>query len=108
MLTRINCIYNDDGGWCKNKKIRRSLFGIGARCCAIYPYDGGKECKYQESYKPPRKKNLNEKKTAYNDYHNLELKSNKVVDWRKDIEKRLTKLEKIVESDFRLKEEYRE
>lgn len=38
MGIRINCMWNDRGAWCKNEKIGRSLFGIGARCCVEYPY----------------------------------------------------------------------
>lgn len=52
MPTRINCIYNDKGAWCNNENIKRSLFGIGARCCKIYPYSK-ESCKYQEKYKRP-------------------------------------------------------
>lgn len=39
---RVNCIYNDQGAWCTNKCVKRSLFGIGARCCSEYPYRTGK------------------------------------------------------------------
>ena len=33
MMKNINCKWNDQGAWCKNKNIKRNLFGIGARCC---------------------------------------------------------------------------
>ena len=36
MQIKINCKYNKQGAWCTNKKIKRSLFGIGARCCVEY------------------------------------------------------------------------
>ena len=36
MILKINCEYNDDGAWCTNKKVRRSLFGLGSRCCSEY------------------------------------------------------------------------
>jgi hypothetical protein len=60
-MIRINCIYNDDGAWCKNKKIKRSMLGLGARCCVIYPY-GDNKCdhlvKYTEPPSPPPKRKL--------------------------------------------------
>lgn len=34
MFKKINCIYNNKGAWCTNQKIKKSLFGIGARCCS--------------------------------------------------------------------------
>ena len=49
MNLRVNCICNDRGAWCKNKNIKRSLFGLGARCCIDYPdhiFVG--MCKYRE------------------------------------------------------------
>lgn len=52
MGIRINCKYNDRGAWCTNKNIKRSLFGIGARCCVLYP--DGISCKYQEKYEKPK------------------------------------------------------
>lgn len=33
---KINCIYNSDVSWCTNKNIKRSLFGVGARCCVLH------------------------------------------------------------------------
>jgi len=64
MMIRINCKYNDSGAWCKHKKVKRSLFGIGARCCTLYPYSFDSTCKFQEEFPrpkivppcPPRKK----------------------------------------------------
>lgn len=32
-VKNLNCIFNDNVFWCKNKNIKRSLFGLGARCC---------------------------------------------------------------------------
>lgn len=62
MRIKINCIYNDNGLYCKNKKVKRSLFGIGARCCVIEPLSD-KVCEYRDEYKrpnspPPMKKDL--------------------------------------------------
>lgn len=45
MLLKINCKYNDQEAWCINKNVKRSLFGIGAKCCNLY---NNKKCKYQE------------------------------------------------------------
>ena len=53
MGINVNCIYTDKGAWCKNKKIKRSLFGFGARCCINYPYDN-KECPYRIKYEKPK------------------------------------------------------
>jgi hypothetical protein len=59
-VTRINCVKNNNGAWCKDKRVKRSLFGIGARCCLIYD---GYKCPYQEMYIKPRIGNHND--TAY-------------------------------------------
>ena len=56
MGIKINCIYIDNVAWCKNKNIKRSLFGLGARCCVNYPY--GNNCKYQIKHKRPDIKNI--------------------------------------------------
>ena len=53
MGIRINCKYNDQGAWCFNKNIKRSLLGLGARCCIIYPNWNG-YCEYQEKYARPK------------------------------------------------------
>ena len=53
MGCNINCKDNNQGVWCKNKNVKRSLFGIGARCCLVF---NGKPCPYREKYlKPPYK-----------------------------------------------------
>lgn len=55
----INCIYNDQGAWCKNKAIKKSWWGIGARECIEFQrmlrgYGILEECQYREGYpKPP-------------------------------------------------------
>ena len=56
MQRKINCKYNDQGAWCTNKNVKRSLFGIGARCCTEF---NDKECELKEirnkkSNPPPR------------------------------------------------------
>jgi len=50
MNRHINCKYNDQGAWCTNKQIKRSLFGLGARCCCEYD---DKKCEYKVEYKKP-------------------------------------------------------
>ena len=45
MQKKVNCKYNDKGAWCTNKKIKRSLLGIGARCCIEF---NDKECDLKE------------------------------------------------------------
>lgn len=52
MPIKINCIYNDRGAWCNNKKIKRSLLGLGARCCTEFPYSSS-GCKIKEEYPRP-------------------------------------------------------
>lgn len=48
MHIKVNCKYNDQGAWCKNSNIKRSLWGLGARCCVLYPPDEKPSCNYQE------------------------------------------------------------
>jgi hypothetical protein len=36
IIVKVNCINNDKGAYCKDKKVKRSLFGLGARCCSEY------------------------------------------------------------------------
>lgn len=46
-----NCIYNDRGAWCTNKNIKKSLFGLGARCCVEF-YDCA-DCIHKVGHKRP-------------------------------------------------------
>lgn len=62
MGIKINCVYNDKGAWCKHTHIKRSLWGIGARCCSVF---NGELCSLQEEIPkprstppPPQKKNI--------------------------------------------------
>lgn len=50
MPIKINCIHNDQGWWCKNKQIKRSLWNLGCRMC---PVANGKECSLQVKYQRP-------------------------------------------------------
>ena len=52
-MIKINCIWNNQGAWCKNREIKRSLFGLGARCCV--EYDGNKTCQLKELRPKPIK-----------------------------------------------------
>jgi hypothetical protein len=45
MIRKVNCKCNDNGAWCTNKNVKRSLFGIGARCCSEF---NDKECDLKE------------------------------------------------------------
>lgn len=50
MRVNVNCKKNVDGPWCKDERVKRSLFGFGARCCPVF--NGGR-CAYQEEYPVP-------------------------------------------------------
>jgi len=45
MKRKINCKYNSEVLWCTNKNIKRSLFGLGAKCCIEFE---GEECRLKE------------------------------------------------------------
>lgn len=45
---KVDCQFNDQGAWCLNQNIKRSLLGFGARCCVLYPLGG--TCKFRERY----------------------------------------------------------
>lgn len=69
-MKSVNCKWNDQGAWCRNRKVKRSMFGIGARCCIEYNED--KSCKFKELFPkpenrpPPRiKKTLSESKELH-------------------------------------------
>ena len=53
MGTKINCIYSDHGIWCKNKKIKRSVWGLGARICKEFPALNGVICEHKIKYQRP-------------------------------------------------------
>jgi len=49
MQVKVNCEYNDQGAWCINTNIKRSLWGLGARCCVLYPPDQKSSCEFKEN-----------------------------------------------------------
>jgi hypothetical protein len=50
-MINVNCIWNDKD-LCKNKKIKRSLFGFGARLCI--EYRGSERCELKQPYIKPK------------------------------------------------------
>lgn len=52
MDKKVNCKYNEKGAWCNNKNIKRSLFGLGARCCIEF-HDGVCPVKEKTTRKAP-------------------------------------------------------
>jgi hypothetical protein len=67
MRVKVNCLYNNNGAWCRNKSVKRSFWGLGARLCSEYPqYKNGcmvmKKCPYKNESvfgartKPARRK----------------------------------------------------
>lgn len=46
MKVKVNCKHNNEGAWCTNKKVKRSLFDLGARCCSDY---ANKHCCFKEA-----------------------------------------------------------
>jgi len=51
IIVKINCTQNDRGAWCKDKRIKRSIWGIGARCCIEYD---DKICDIKQPTKRPK------------------------------------------------------
>ena len=51
IVVKVNCVDNDRGAWCKNKNIKRSLWGLGARCCTEYDNQYFKKCEYKKPHK---------------------------------------------------------
>ncbi len=33
---KVNCVYNEQGCRCKNIHIKKSLWGLGTRCCPVF------------------------------------------------------------------------
>jgi len=54
VIKNINCIYSDNGIYCKNNKIKRSLFGFGARVCKNVDSFWDDKCDLIEKYPEPK------------------------------------------------------
>jgi hypothetical protein len=53
MFKNVNCVHaKNPDGLCKYLKVKRSLFGLGARLCVKY-FDDDKECAYCEPFTRP-------------------------------------------------------
>ena len=53
MQRKINCKYNDGQAWCKCSKIKRKLWGIGARMCV--EFEGTVlHCEFKEEFPKPK------------------------------------------------------
>jgi hypothetical protein len=50
MIKKVNCVKNDKGAWCKDRRVERSLSGMGARCCKVFDDD---TCDYQVCFPRP-------------------------------------------------------
>ena len=51
MQLKINCKMNKDGAYCLDRRVGKSLFGIGARTCRVFD---GKKCEFQDKSKKPQ------------------------------------------------------
>ena len=51
MYKKINCRMNDQDAWCKDKRVKRSLFGLGARCCLEH---NDQKCEYKDPVGKPK------------------------------------------------------
>jgi hypothetical protein len=49
-MIKINCRSNDQGWWCADKRVKRSLLGLGARMCRVA---NGESCPFQEPVPRP-------------------------------------------------------
>jgi len=87
MGVNINCRQNDQGAWCRDRRVKRSLFGIGARVCRIFE---GQLCEYQDMYPRPHIAPLGQKPNK--DYSN----SPNLVCWSCGCQ--MTRLKTMVES----------
>ncbi len=54
-MVKINCKYNDGQAWCKCSKVKRKLWGIGARMCVEFENTGFRsvKCKFKEEFPKP-------------------------------------------------------
>lgn len=52
-FTKVNCQHNEGGVWCNCPKVKRCWFGLGARCCSLYPPFTTRTCSYQKKFDEP-------------------------------------------------------
>ena len=53
MFVNVNCKSAiNPGGWCKDKRVKRSLFGLGSRCCVKY-MNNDAECAFHVPFDRP-------------------------------------------------------
>lgn len=103
MTKNVNCRWNDRGAWCTNKKVKRSLFGIGARCCI--EHDNNKTCQFKDPWQrptgpPPPPSPRPPKKTDY-----LYAQYNTIKNMLEIIIEKNKKLEECKEENKKLKKE---
>ncbi len=53
MFHNINCKYNHHFWYCENEKVKKSLFGFGARLCKLADFDWKNYCEFQEEWERP-------------------------------------------------------
>jgi len=53
MNKKINCKHNDRGAWCTCTKVKKSIFGLGARLCTEY-YESDNTCEFQVKHPRPK------------------------------------------------------
>ncbi len=54
-MVKINCKYNDGQAWCRCSKVKRKLWGIGARMCVEFENTGLRsvKCQFKEEFPKP-------------------------------------------------------
>lgn len=101
-MIKINCKWNDRGMWCKNRKIKRNLFGFGPRCCIEYN-NNNKKCQLKEPWpkspgplpppspRPPKKNNYAQLNSAVKSMLEIIVEENKKLEKCKEGNKKLKK-----------------
>ena len=52
-MIRVNCQWNDQGTFCTNKEIKRSLFGLGSRYCIEHDVLNRRQCRLRKPRPKP-------------------------------------------------------
>lgn len=88
MVLKINCIHNKDNAWCTNKNIKKSFWGLGARCCVEHQdkFCELKQKKQNKFYELKQKKQRNE------------FKVKKTHQYLSDSLKRISELEETIDN----------